>query len=61
MTSTTKPYPTRIKVKHNNEQGWIVTDQVRTIDKRRIIKILGRLTLREIKQTKRVLKEMLVE
>ena len=61
MTSKSRSYPTRVKIKQNNETGWIVLDQVRTIDKKRIIKVLGTLSTNEIKQTKRVLQEMLVE
>jgi mRNA interferase MazF len=38
MTSARK-YSTRIKVKHNSQESWIVIDQIRTIDKIRIIKI----------------------
>lgn len=56
-----KKYPTRIEVKHDNKIGWIVIDQIRTIDRQRIAKILGRLTLPEIKEVKSVLKETLVD
>jgi len=44
MTTTSRKYPTRIEVKHDRKIGWIVVDQVRTIDKQRIIRILGRLS-----------------
>ena len=60
MTTKSKNYPTRIKIKHNNKIGWIVIDQIRTIDKQRIIKILGKLSKKDISQTKNILKEMLV-
>ncbi len=39
MTTTSRKYPTRIEVKHERKIGWIVVDQVRTIDKQRIISI----------------------
>lgn len=61
MTTKSKKYPTRIEVKHDNKIGWIVIDQIRTIDKQRIVKILGRLTLAEIKKVKSVLKETFVD
>ena len=32
MTSQSKNYPTRIKVKHDQKNGWIVLDQIRTIE-----------------------------
>ena len=61
MTSKSKSYPTRVRVKKQNESGWVVIDQLRTIDKQRIIKILGELSPVEINKTKRIIKEMLVD
>jgi len=61
MTTQSKKYPTRIAVKHDGKIGWIVIDQIRTIDKQRIIKILGRLSQLEIKEVKSVLKETFVD
>ncbi len=61
MTTSSKKYPTRIEVKHDRKIGWIVIDQIRTIDKQRIIKILGRLSRSEIKEVKSVIKETFVD
>ena len=61
MTTKSRKYPTRIEVKHEGKIGWVVIDQVRTIDKQRIIKILGRLSIPEIKEVKSVLKETFVD
>ena len=61
MTTKSKSYPTRIEVKHDNKIGWIVIDQIRTIDKKRIVKVLGRLSKPEIKEVKSVIKETLVD
>ena len=61
MTTSSKNYPTRIEVRHDNKIGWIVLDQIRTIDKQRIIKDLGRLTKSEINELKSVLKETYVD
>ncbi len=61
MTTTSRKYPTRIEVKHDQKTGWIVIDQIRTIDKQRIIKILGRLSQPEIKELKSVIKETFVD
>ena len=61
MTTTSRKYPTRIEVKHDGKIGWIVIDQIRTIDKQRIIKILGRLSQPEIKEVKSVIKETFVD
>jgi len=61
MTTSSKNYPTRIEVRHDNKIGWIVLDQIRTIDKQRIIKDLGRLTKSEINELKSVLKETCID
>ena len=61
MTTSSKKYPTRVEVKHDNKIGWVVLDQIRTVDKRRIIKTLGRLSRPEIKETKSVLKETFID
>ena len=61
MTTNSKNYPTRIEVKHDRKIGWIVIDQIRTIDKQRILKTLGRLSRPEIKEIKSVIKETFVD
>lgn len=61
MTTTSRRYPTRVEVKHNEKTGWIAIDQIRTIDKVRIIKILGALTESEIQEVKSVIKETFVD
>ncbi len=61
MTTSSKNYPTRIEIRHDSKIGWIVLDQIRTIDKQRIIKDLGSLTKSEISELKSVLKETYVD
>lgn len=61
MTSSSKNYPTRVEIKHDNKIGWIVLDQIRTIDRIRIIKILGNLSEKEFKKVKGVLRETFVD
>jgi mRNA interferase MazF len=61
MTSSLTKYPTRVEVKHDGKKGMIVLDQIRTIDKKRILKTLGKLKSSEIKQCKAVLKETFVD
>ena len=61
MTSSLKEYPTRIPVNHNDKKGMIAIDQIRTVDKKRIIKLLGKLNKSEIKMTKEVIKETFVD
>ncbi len=61
MTSNSKLYPTRLLVKHNKTRGWIVLDQIRTVDRQRIVKILDSLNEKEILNVKNILKEMYVD
>ena len=61
MTSQSKSYPTRVKVTHDNKKGWIVIDQIRTIDKLRIIKTLDKLSEKEIKEVKKIIRETFVD
>src|SRR5688500_10441614 len=61
MTSSSKPYPTRIEVKHKKTKGWIVLDQIRTIDRQRIVKILDNLIEKEISNLKAIMRETYVD
>ncbi|MDR1174655.1 MAG: type II toxin-antitoxin system PemK/MazF family toxin [Treponema sp.] len=61
MTTVSHPYPTRVPVTLDKKSGWIVLDQIRTIDKKRIIKTLGKLNQKEITEIKNIINEMLVQ
>lgn len=61
MTTQSKDYPTRVVVKHDNKVGWVVLDQIRTIDKQRVKSIFGILTGKEIIKLKSVMKEIYVD
>lgn len=61
VTSSSKPYPTRVEINHDNVKGWVVLDQIRTVDRQRIFKIIGNLTHRETIHVKDVLRETLVD
>ncbi len=61
MTTNLKKYPTRVSVKHNGKKGMIAIDQIRTVDKTRIIRIFDRLTKSEIEKCKEVIKETFVD
>jgi mRNA interferase MazF len=60
ITSTSKAYVTRVEVKQHKPEGWIIIDQIRTIDKSRIIQIVGSLHEDEIRRVKRVIQETYV-
>ena len=61
MTTTSKNYPTRVEIKHDNKIGWVVLDQIRTIDKQRIIKVFGLMSKSEIKEVKAILRETYID
>ena len=61
MTTSLKKYPTRVSVNHNGKKGMIAIDQIRTVDKTRIIRIFENLTNAEIEKCKAVLKETFVD
>jgi mRNA interferase MazF len=42
MTTTGQPYPTRVPIHFQGKDGQIVLDQLRTVDKSRLISRLGR-------------------
>ena len=61
MTTSSKPYPTRVKVLHQRRVGYVVIDQLRTIDKARTVKILGHLKDEEVRRCKKVIQETFVD
>lgn len=61
MTTVSRPYPSRVPIEHNNKNGWISLDQVRTIDRMRVIKQIGELDPGEIRQVKQILREIYVD
>jgi mRNA interferase MazF len=61
MTTSSRPYPTRVEVKHNKTKGWVVIDQIRSVDRTRIIKTYDGLTEKEVSKIKAVIKETYVD
>ena len=61
MTTQSHAFPTRIPIHFQAKNGWIVLDQIRTVDKRRLIRKLGHLNQKTIRKLKSVIKEMLVD
>lgn len=43
MTTKERPYPTRVPVRFGGKSGQVVLDQIRTVDKARLVRRLGRL------------------
>ena len=61
MTTNPKRYPTRVEVRHDNRKGKVVLDQIRTVDKQRVIRKFGKLSVQEINILKTVLRETYVD
>jgi mRNA interferase MazF len=61
LTTKARAFPTRVPLTFRGKNGWIVLDQIRTVDKRRIVRKLGRLNSNKILEVKNILNEMLVE
>lgn len=61
MTTKSHDYPTRVKITFQGKNGWIVLDQIRTVDKKRLVKKLGKINEITIRKTKAIIREMLVD
>jgi len=61
MTTKGRAYPTRVGCEFAGKAGQVVLDQLRTVDKRRLIKRLGRVEEATQKEVLRVLAEMFAE
>ena len=46
MTTKSHDFPTRVSCKFQGKEGYIVLDQIRTIDKIRLIKRLGKISVK---------------
>ena len=58
MTTKGKKYPTRISCIFQGKKGQIILDQIRTIDKERLVKKLGVISKASQKKTLNILQEM---
>lgn len=58
MTTKGRPYPTRIPVRFRRKAGQIVLDQLRTVDKSRLVKRLGTIDQTTADRTLTVLAEI---
>ena len=58
MTSTQKPYPSRTNLTFQQKKGQVVADQLRTIDRARLVRRLGRISSAKAMQLLGTLQEM---
>ena len=61
MTTVLRQYPTRVNCTFQKQKGQIILDQIRTIDKTRLIRKLGHLPKQPQKQVLATLVEMFAE
>jgi mRNA interferase MazF len=61
ITSKSKSYPTRVEIITKNVSGWIVLDQIRSIDKIRVVSNLDKLQPDIIKKVKMIIRDAYVE
>jgi len=58
MTSTVRHYPTRIVTSFQGKEGEIVLDQIRAVDKQRLVKRLGKISPKTAEKSLAILQEM---
>jgi mRNA interferase MazF len=61
ITSSSKPYPTRVEINLKKTKGWIVLDQIRSLDRQRITKIIEPIPAKEIAAIKDIIRETFVD
>ena len=61
MTTQSHNYPTRVPIRFQSKSGWIDLDQIRTIDKTRLIKKLGKIDHDPVRKIKLTIQEILVD
>ena len=57
MTTAGREYPSRVNTSFDGKKGQIVLDQIRTVDKKRLVKVLGKI---DAKTADRVLETLAV-
>jgi len=44
MTTVTRPYPTRVRVRFQGKSGQVALDQLRSVDRQRLLRKLGKVS-----------------
>jgi mRNA interferase MazF len=58
MTTIARAYPSRVNCRFKGRQGQVVVDQIRTVDRSRLVKKLGTLDKRSAAKVLEILREM---
>ena len=61
MTTKGREYPTRVICQFQNKDGQIVLDQIRTVNKSRLVKKIGQISQDEQREVLNILAEMFAE
>ncbi|MBA3947503.1 MAG: type II toxin-antitoxin system PemK/MazF family toxin [Herpetosiphonaceae bacterium] len=61
MTTKGRPYPTRVECSFQGKDGQIVLDQIRTVDKVRLVRQLGNIDMQTQAEVLTVLSQMFAE
>ena len=61
LTTAARPYPSRVGLRFKGKRGQAALDQIRTVDRRRLVKRLGKIGSRTVASVKSIISEMLVE
>ena len=58
MTTVTRPYPTRVAVRFQGKRGQVALDQLRAVDRQRLVKMLGAVSAKTAQEVSGTLLEM---
>jgi mRNA interferase MazF len=58
MTTAERPYPTRVSLTFEGKRGQLALDQIRAVDRRRLVRKLGRVSPRTAQAVSDLLVEM---
>ena len=58
MTTTERPYPTRVRITFQHRRGQVALDQIRSVDRQRLLRKLGTAPARTTQAVSSVLVEM---
>jgi mRNA interferase MazF len=58
MTTVTRPYPTRVAVRFQGKRGQVALDQLRAVDRQRLVRRLGTVSARTAQDVSATLLEM---
>ena len=57
MTTVTRPYPTRVAVRFQGKRGQVALDQLRAVDRQRLVRMLGEVAAKTARDVSAMLLE----